>query len=152
MFEWYIYILMIALLIAGIILVGILINKAQSKKIKNAILAKLSKKGSVYLKNKQHFLKIKNEEYEIIFYYLNNKTELSVNSPKIWEEKSSVSNLVDQSKLTKSPGIKIIIVYPSTNRILRYINENEVEFIETKLTYNFYLITYNKIDELLNKL
>lgn len=152
MFEWYIYILMIALLIAGIILVGILINKAQSKKIKNAILAKLSKKGSVYLKNKQHFLKIKNEEYEIIFYYLNNKTELSVNSPRIWEEKSSVSNLVDQSKLTKSPGIKIIIVYPSTNRILRYINENEVEFIETKLTYNFYLITYNKIDELLNKL
>ena len=143
---------MIALLIAGIILVGILINKAQSKKIKNAILAKLSKKGSVYLKNKQHFLKIKNEEYEIIFYYLNNKTELSVNSPRIWEEKSSVSNLVDQSKLTKSPGIKIIIVYPSTNRILRYINENEVEFIETKLTYNFYLITYNKIDELLNKL
>src|SRR5690554_6802893 len=98
MFEWYIYILMIALLIAGIILVGILINKAQSKKNKNAILAKLSKKGSVYLKNKQHFLKIKNEEYEIIFYYLNNKTELSVNSPRIWEEKSSVSNLVDQSK------------------------------------------------------
>lgn len=152
MFEWYIYLLIIILLILVIIFTGSLINKMQSKKIKKAILEKLSNKGLIYLKDKKHFFKINGTEYEIIFYYLNTKTELSVNSPKIWEEKGASNNLVDQSKLTKSPFKKIIIVYPSTNRILRYINENEVEFIDTKFTYNFYLITYNKIDELLKKL
>lgn len=123
-----------------------------SKSIKGKVIEQLKTAGKVFNQDNKTFLKLGNENYEIMYYYLRNGKELSINSPRIWEEKSHKSTIVNQSAITKSNGLKIIIVYPSTNKITRYINENEIEFVNNQLTYNFYIVTYNNLDSLIKKL
>lgn len=126
--------------------------RSLSKKTKNTIIKRLEEAGQVTYQNNKIYFKINDETFEIIFYYLSKQKELSINSPTIWEEKHYKNRIVNQSVITKSPGRKIIIVYPSTNKITRYINENEIEFVDYKYTYNFYIITSNLIDEFINKI
>lgn len=149
--------IILTLVIVGLILLLFVIFMQVYKinlrnKIKTDAFGLLNTYGKVHNIKEGIYLNIGNKNYEIIFHYLNNKTDLSINSPTIWEEKHLKSVILNKSHITKSNTEKIIIVYPSKNKITRYINENEIEFIELKKTYNFYIITYNNLKPLLEKL
>lgn len=145
--------LLLALVVFSLYIIVIRIYyNSLNKKTRSYIIEKFKDNGQIIYQDNKTYFKINDEIFEIIFYYLNKKAELSINSPRIWEEKQYKSKIINQSNLTKSPGRKIVIVYPSTKKITRYINENEIEFVEYKYTYNFFIITYNLIDEFINKI
>ncbi|PKK93076.1 MAG: hypothetical protein CVV61_06520, partial [Tenericutes bacterium HGW-Tenericutes-6] len=61
------------------------------------------------------------------------------------------SSLVDQSAFLSSPYKKIIIIYPSTLVIKRYINENEMEFVKiNKSFYDMYVLRAFELDQFLS--
>lgn len=143
------------ILIVGVIIFGgiLFINMKQKQKIKLEITEKLKKYGKVIFKDKKVLFEIHNHTYEILLYKIAINHELTINSKMIWEIHTKTgSQLVNQSGFLSSEYQKIIIVYPISTKIKRFINENEMVFIDYKDTfYDMRLVKYNELKLLLSE-
>ncbi|HBT59620.1 MAG: hypothetical protein WCZ13_01820 [Acholeplasmataceae bacterium] len=79
-------------------------------------------------------LQIENSIYKIKVIYASNLKEVSFNSKKHWQvSNSSGSKMLDTKGFETLSGNKIILIYPTPERVLRYINENEVVFVKPSM-------------------
>lgn len=87
--------------------------------------------------------------YELLFFYVPTQGELTINSRTIWEVRSMTKSiLVNQSIFLSSDKPKIVIIHPSTLPIKRYINENELVFVNfNDFFYNMYVVKYHEIEQ-----
>lgn len=128
-------------------------QKKKSEEIKESTIELLKTYGELYHEHKQNLLKINDKIYQILFFYVSTHAELTINSKKIWEIRdSSKSNLVDQTHFLKSKYPKIVIIYPTTVKIKRYINENELEFVKyNNPFYDMYVVRHYELIDLLKE-
>lgn len=71
------------------------------------------------------------QTYQLLFYKIPFSQELTINSKLIWEiHYAGGSRLINQTHFLSSKQPKIVIIYPSAIKIKRYINENEMVFVE----------------------
>lgn len=153
--EPIIYILLGALLIIIIMSISNRVYRNYHlKKVKEETIAILGKYGEVTISNKEIIFKYNNNSYNILYQYVSSSNELTVNSKTIWEvhTRNNKNKLLNKRNLTNLRRLNIVMVYPSANKIKRYINENEIEYIENQRTYNFYLIPYKNIEGLIKEL
>lgn len=127
-------------------------NKQKTNKQKS-LTEILETHGKLTTEDKKIMYKIHDELYEIIFYYVPFNGELTINSKTIWEVRSGYQNrLVNQKSLLSSPHKKIIIVYPTQQRLKRFINENELVFINyNDFFYNMYVIAAEDLEKLIKE-
>lgn len=129
----------------------IVVNKHKQKLIKNTIKT-LNEYGKVILKDKQILFKKNATTYEILFYKISYNYELTINSNTIWEiHTNTKTRLINQTKYLESNMPKIIIIYPMKTKIKRYINENELVFIDHHdVFYNMRLVKIADLESLLD--
>jgi c-di-AMP phosphodiesterase-like protein len=141
-----------------IIIISFTTFKLYQIKLRNQIIEKaketLSKYGKLYQDQKIDLIDINSETYQVLFFNVYQNAELTVNSKTVWEIKSQGKPLIiNQSGFLSSNYKKIVIIYPSTYKIKRYINENELEFVQyNKPFYNMYLVRYLELIDLLKEL
>ncbi|MFA6801460.1 MAG: hypothetical protein WCR19_05080 [Acholeplasmataceae bacterium] len=100
-----------------------------------------------------HIFTYKDNSYKVIFYKVSSSAELVINSPKIWEIRSSSKpKLINQAQLLSDPMKKIIVIYPNVRPIKRYINENEMVFVKTSFFNNMYVISIEQIETLIKEM
>ena len=81
-------------------------------------------------KNKFYALK-DGIEYELVFFFPTTNYELILNSFLIWDvRKNGSTRLIHMEDKLSSSTRKIVLVYGTSIKIKRYINENEMEFLE----------------------
>lgn len=99
-------------------------------------------------------VKLNHQIYEIIFLHVPMNAELTINSRNKWDIHAiGKSHIIDQSKRLLSQYPKIVIIFPSTLRIKRYINENEMVFVSSSdKVYDFYLVRLMELDDVLKSL
>ena len=134
--------------------VPIMYYKKRQKEQKNAILELFKAVGTVtQVHNKTIFKTMKNT-FEIVFFKVPANAELTFNSKTVWEIKTAYQTKLFNDILLSNPKLpKIIIVYPSTQRIKRYINENELEFITYHHMFDDkYVVKKDEIDLFLKTL
>lgn len=140
----------LALVITALVFLYLFIEK--KKYIKN-IKEQLKEIGEVTLSNNKAYdvsLKINDKEIYVKFLYLGGHKDLSINSPAHFEVKFR-----GKSTMFKTGGFenikedKALLVFPPPNRILKYINENEVVFVKyEEKCFDFYLFTSDEIDKI----
>ena len=128
-------------------------QKKKSEEIKEKTIELLKTRGEFSHEHKKDLFKINDKVYQVLFFYVPTNAELTINSRKIWEVRdASKSNLIDQTHFLKSDYPKIVIVYPTTVKIKRYLNENELEFVSYKKPfYEMYVLRHFELSELLNE-
>lgn len=144
------YGVILALVITGLVFIYLFFEK---RKHINNIKEKLKEIGQITLSNNKAYdviLKINNKEIYIKFLYLGGHKDLSINSPAHFEVKFR-----GRSTMFKTGGFenikedKVLLVFPPPNRILKYINENEVVFVKyNEKCFDFYLFTSDEIDKI----
>ncbi len=119
----------ILILVFLIILVFLYINFKQKQEIKSETIKIFEKYGKVEIKDKHLLFHKEASIYEILFYKIAIHHELTINSKMVWEIHTKAgSQLINQTSFLSSPYQKIIILYPITTKIKRFINENEMVF------------------------
>jgi hypothetical protein len=148
----------IFIILVVLVLIAFILIKVHHHQIKLDIINKskelLSKYGILYQDNKLDFIDIKDKTYQVLFFNVHPNQELTINSKTIWEIKSQGKPLlINQTSYLSSSYLKIVVIFPSTFKIKRYINENELEFVQFQnLIYNMHLVRYLELDELLKEL
>ncbi|BCR35807.1 hypothetical protein [Mariniplasma anaerobium] len=123
--------ILIVLAVIIIIFVIFYINFKQKQKIKSETIDILNTYGKTIIKDKSLLFEINHNLYEILFYKIAEKHELTINSKLIWEVHTKTgSQLINQKSFLTSDYPKIIILYPIATKIKRFINENEMVFID----------------------
>ena len=132
--------------------VFIVIDMKEKQAIKNEVIDLLGQQGEVIHNDKQTLFKGKHKTYEVLFYKIGKTHELTVNSPMIWEILTKTnSRLVNQSNFLSSDYEKIIILYPMTSKLRRYINENEMVFVDYRDVFlNMRLVKLSELTRLLS--
>lgn len=136
-------------LVLSIYLTIFIFQSYKSKKMKDHVLSICRTYGSVEERNQKTYLKIQDTIYELLFFYVPTQGELTINSRTIWEVRSMTKSiLVNQSIFLSSDKPKIVIIHPSTLPIKRYINENELVFVNfNDFFYNMYVVKYHEIEQ-----
>jgi hypothetical protein len=143
------YLPYILILVVFIIFLFLYINLKQKQKIKTETIKILEKHGKVSIKNK-HLLFYKEDRiYEILFYKIAMHHELTINSKIFWEIHTKAgSQLINQTSFLSSHYQKIIILYPITTKIKRFINENEMVFVDYHdVFFNMRLVKFDEIKD-----
>ncbi|MCR3906421.1 MAG: hypothetical protein NUK62_05300 [Tenericutes bacterium] len=143
-----------ALAVVVIIYIIILLHhKKTTEDVKAKVRHQLGSYGELFHEGNKWFLKTKNHTYLVLFFYVPLNSELTVNSRTVWEIKDvTKSRLIDQSVFLASKMTKIIIIFPTTTTIKRYINENEMEFVKyNKSFYDMYLIRHFELEKVLDE-
>ncbi|MBE0700618.1 MAG: hypothetical protein IH571_02920 [Acholeplasmataceae bacterium] len=93
------------------------------------------------------------QTYQVLFYYIPVNGDLTINSKIVWEIRSSSKNiLVDQRHFLSGEMTKLVIVYPTSVVIKRYINENEMVFVKaTDRFHNMHVIRHFELDGVLKE-
>lgn len=125
----------------------------QKQTVKKETIEMLQKHGEISLKGKQIIFQNNLESYEVLFFRVSPQHELTINSTSIWEiHTSGKSILVNQSAFLSSEIPKIVILYPMKSRVKRYINENELIFIDYRDVFNnMRLIRFHELDTFLSE-
>lgn len=109
----------------------LILNKKQKDSVKDEIVELLKQYGSVNIEGKNIEFTTKNKTYRVLFYYVSPNLELTINSKTKWEIRSKTKSLVvDKQHFLSSKLPKLVIIYPTTHPIKRYINENEMVFVK----------------------
>lgn len=142
--------------ILGLLTLGFIISyvfffyfhKKQEKTVRTTTIKKLQKFGLIKEDGKKISFTMGAEIFEILFFKLPVKTELIINSPTIWEAfRFGSSELIDQKMFLSSNKHKIIILYPATEVVKRYLNENELVFVKpTDIFYKMQLVRMSELD------
>lgn len=138
-----------------IIYIALMIHqKKNENKIKEKTRSIIQAYGSVTETNGQLNLTIHDQIYSIIHIHVPANAELTINSRNKWDIHAiGKSHIIDQTHRLSSPYPKIVIIYPSTLRIKRYINENEMVFVSySDRVYDFYVVRFHEIEDLLKRL
>lgn len=142
----------------GILLVIYLVLLFQQKKnetkIKENTRLTVQQYGEVSEIHGQLTVKINEEIYSILYIHVPANAELTINSRNKWDIHAiGKSHIIDQTQRLSSPYPKIVIVFPSTLRIKRYINENEMVFVSfSDKVYDFYVVRVLELEDLLKRL
>lgn len=128
-----------------------LLEKKRHQALKTKIIETCSKYGNIEDKDGKQIFVFKDLKVEILTFVLKHDEELVINSRVMWEVfKSSKAMLYDQTEFLKSEFDKWIIIYPSTHKIKRYINENEMVFVKyDEPIYDYQLISYLELENYL---
>ncbi|OHE42066.1 MAG: hypothetical protein A2102_04410 [Tenericutes bacterium GWF2_38_8] len=126
------------------------IHKKKSEELKSEVIEKLKTYGKITEEQKKLYFETEKEKYQLLFFYAPSSSELTINSKKMWEIRdASGSRLFDQTSFLSSTYEKLVIVYPLTTKIKRYINENEMVFVKPKdHFYEMRVIRHFELDEL----
>lgn len=137
-----------------IYLVLIFQQKKNETKIKENTKSIIQQYGDMTDNNGKLTVKIHEEMYSISFIHVPANAELTINSRNKWDIHAiGKSHIIDQTQRLSSPHVKIVIVYPSTLRIKRYINENEMVFVPyADKVYDFYVVRILELEDLLKRL
>lgn len=162
----YIIIGIVAILVIIIVIYTMIIKPSKVKKeISEKITNHFSSLGySVTSKSKVSDLEITKDGKSIYFKYVivPYNSQITINCKEIWKlswggNPSKVGRAypnnrylgeVKEFALAKLDGLKVFIIYPSTEHILRYINECELETVNVNKTpYGYKLINYTELEE-----
>lgn len=148
--ELFIGIVLIVVIVLGFYL-ALYFNTQKQRK---SIIEKLKKVGSVKEVKTDAFdlvLSVSDKKVFVKLLLLGSYKELSINSKRHWQIDASTKKL----KLLKTGGFerlkgpKILIVSPARDKIVKYINENEVVFVNCdELCFDFYLFTDEEIGKI----
>ncbi len=130
-----------------------IINNQQNQKTKESAIDILKSHGTITSKDGKIWFEINQEKYEILFYKVQKNHELTINSKYIWEiHKSSGNLLINQNGFLFGEHKKLVIIYPLESKIKRFINENEMVFIdESDEFYHMRLIRLNHLEQFLKE-
>ena len=141
------------LLIIPIIILIYVISKKQKKNDQELIdrtYEKLKTYGT-FDENTQE-LSIANQTFKILFFKVPKDAEIMINSPKIWEIRTSYNQkLINQTTFLAGDLKKIVLIYPEVQPIKRYINENEMVFAKHTFFHNMYVIPLHDLDHLIKE-
>lgn len=147
--------LIIAISLLGVISISIwvYINYKQNKIYQTKAVELLNQYGNVFDENKKVLFNTENQTFEILFYKIQKDHELTINSKYIWEiHMKNRSTLINQTSFLSSDYPKIIIVYPIETKIKRYINENEMVFIDYKDEFNnMRIVKFHQLEDFLGE-
>lgn len=145
--------LIIAVVIVIAISVVFILNNQSNQNIKDKSIETLEKYGTIEKKDKKIWFHKNDETYEILFYKIMKNHELTINSKYIWEiHKSSGNLLINQNGFLVGEHKKLVIIYPLESKIKRFINENEMEFVdEHDEFYNMRLIRFTHLESFLKE-
>ncbi|MDR2822384.1 MAG: hypothetical protein LBV58_02395 [Acholeplasmatales bacterium] len=106
------------------------------------------------LEGKDYFIEIKDTKYKIIFFIGGSNYEVTLNSYTVWEIREGQRiSLRYLDKMLKDEYLKIVVVVGSNSKIKRYINENEIEFVErNQLINNTYFCLIDELKLLVDEL
>ncbi len=137
-----------------IYLVLIFQQKKNETKIKENTRLTVQQYGEVSEIHGQLTVTINEEIYSILYFHVPANAELTINSRNKWDIHAiGKSHIIDQTQRLSSPYPKIVIVFPSTLRIKRYINENEMVFVSfSDKVYDFYVVRVLELEDLLKRL
>lgn len=142
--------------IIGLVLVFIvsegIIKYLRINKIKLLSREILLKFGKIETVDERDIFIYKNVSYELHYVYIPKNLDLSINNEITWQVYGTKDKLLNMQKLALNNKRKIVIIYPSEERIKRYINENEVEFVNFKITYTYYAILLKDLEDFINSL
>jgi hypothetical protein len=129
-------------------------QKKMYQAVKEDAIKTLQKWGQVRYEHHHLVIDLKDESYQILFYHVPANAELTINSKTMWEVKTSgQTSLINQTHFLSSSLTKMVIVFPTTLKMKRYINENEMEFIVyNKKFHNMYVIRPHELQTLLEEL
>jgi len=97
----------------------------------------LNRFGQIIEHGKHWSFKTPKQTYEVIFQYVPALAELTINSKTKWEIKTNNrSEIKDMTHTFASDHEKLVIVFPTEIKIKRYINENEMVFVEPEHRFN----------------
>ena len=141
-----------------IIMIVMIVLQVRKDKIiqstKDTIKQTLKTYGKLTQEDRHLFMRLGTVEFEILFFYVPTNAELTINSKTMWEVRDSTqSRLYNQTHFLASTKPKIVIVFPTVQKIKRYINENEMEFVSChKMFYNMYIVKLEEVTHLLEVL
>lgn len=148
---YYVYTLIILAVIAIIVFVLLKLDK---KKKHNHLKNLLKEQGKLIKsteKSYDYLLKTKNKEIKIKLVFIGSMAvEFSINSPRHWQVKrASSSNLLKTNGFEHIKETKAIIVFPKPQKLVKYINENEIVFVKPEeKCFDFYLLTEQDISKI----
>lgn len=129
-----------------------LAKKNKEKNVKEQTKKILSQYGHVYENNKQLWFDYNEKTYELIFQYIPVNREFSINSPTTWQVYTTPSTFIDQAKLVLTKHLKIVVIYPNEEKIKRYINESDIEFVRFKQVYTYYPVLFKDLETFITEL
>ncbi len=138
-------------LIVSFFIVLYLLRQKQFKETISKTKDQLNMHGKVIERDKKIYWMHEEQKYQILFFYVPLHAELTINSRSIWEIKDgSGSKLVDQTVFLSQNSPKIIIIFPTTQPLKRFINENEMVFIKPEdYFYDMHVISFHNLNLLL---
>lgn len=114
----------------------IVIIENNKKRFVHAIEHKLKHHGTlekVTNNSHQYVLKKQDRTYLIRLIYAPSVKEVSFNSKRHWQLfSSSGKKMIETHGFQDIEGNKLIIIYPQPGKIVKYINENEIVFVNPK--------------------
>lgn len=136
-----------------IVIVSIIIFIERNKqKFLRTIEHKLKHHGSLEKVTKNsHQYTLSNGHRQILIrlIYAPSVSEVSFNSKRHWQLiSSSGKKMVETHSFQELNGEKLIIIYPQPGKIVKYINENEIVFVNPKMdVFGMNTIHLNQIDQ-----
>lgn len=129
------------------------IQRKKTEDLRMIVIAKLNTYGKVFEENRKQFFQTQKETYQLLFFNIAANSELTINSRTIWEIRdASKPHLVDQTAFLSSLSPKLVILYPISTKIKRYINENEMVFIKpSDRFYEMHVVKHFELDALLKE-
>lgn len=147
-------------------------NKSKTKKMIYETLFKLSEQNSFSIQksnNKLYDFILENENNIIYIKYISipKNSSITINSKTTWclrygggnragraypnkEYLSDLTNFLKKDFVTDKNVRKIVLVYPSTEKLLKYINESEIITVkQSDIVYGTQIIMFNSIDQFL---
>lgn len=159
------YLIAIAILLVCFGVISYLINKGKDSLLFSEFEKLLSEKNISYNKvkndNYNYIMNINDRNYYVRFMKVPTNSQVTINSKTTWclqfggsrkgrsyPNKKYMNELSSflRMKLPLDTDLKIIVLYPSTERILRYLNESEISEVFPIDTPNGYkVISYDKL-------
>ncbi len=138
--------------IVGLVFGFSLLKKA---KLKKRIIAKISQAGKLEpqpRKKGEYIFTFKEKNYYLKLLYVGYVKEVSINSKRHWQIRGGKKpNLLKTNGFEDIKGEKILFIYPTPQKLVKYINENEVVFIKAEeKCFDFYLLGENDLVNLNN--
>ena len=163
----YKYFLIAIFVFAVVLVVCLIIKKSKRKKEVTNKLTKLCSENGYSLKREKEEYIIEGNEKRLLFVVsdIPSNSSVTVNSRTTWclrwggkrygrgyPNQRYLNELNDFLKL-KTDDTKVIILYKTTEKILMYLNESEIDEVkEGKTIYDYKIVTFNNLEKVFSKL
>lgn len=155
--------IMIVLILALIICFNTIRNIKANKEINNKLLAICQKEGFKLetSKNEEDYIISKNDlVIKVMISKIPKNSSVTVNSKLTWclrwggkrkgrsyPNQRYMNELIPFLKLKDDKVEKLIILYPCTEKVMRYLNESEIAVVSRcELVYDYRIVNFNELD------